>query len=241
MRRADGSDLWLDPACAVCAEGELRPALWGAEALAEELQVLPSAPTGRMVERIEIRADGNQRFAREYVGTAALHLRLELLAQPSNARIAWLEAELGGTLDKHEGLSERGATIRLEGTRPGVLDPLPPHARLSVPESAYERVPWRGERIREVRVPGDVADVLLAPALEAEVVGMGLRYTRTLGVEGDGTRVTQDVLTIDEAVLSRDSMIALRDRMKTTSTVLLPVPEAQPPVVEPVESGSEAD
>ena len=83
--------------------------------------------------------------------------------------------------------------------------------------------------------------MLLAPALEAEVVGMGLRYTRTLGVEGDGTRVTQDILTIDEAVLSRDSMIALRDRMKTNSTVVLPVPEAQPPVVKPASDGDGND
>jgi hypothetical protein len=229
VRRDDGSDLWLDPACAVCAPGELRPVLWAADALSEGVERLPEPPEGRLVETVEVQPDGNQHFVVEYMGTAALALRLDLLDEPANARIAFLEERHGGTVTSHQGLGERGGSIRLEGVRPGVLDPPPPHERLDVPQSEYILVPWRGERIREVRVPQGVSDVLLAPALDAEVGGMELRWTRTLGVDGSGTRIAHDVWTIDEAVLSRDSLVALRDRMVTTVPVLLSVPGDAPP------------
>ncbi len=229
VRMADGADLWIDPACAVCAPGELRPPLWGADALAEGIERIPEPPEGRRVETVVVQPDGNVQFAVEYSGTAALDLRLALLEAPTNRRIAYLEGQLAGTLSKHSGLTERGVPIRLEGTRQGVLDPPPPQDRLDVPTGEYTRVRWRGERIHEVRVPKGVSDVLLPPAMEAEVAGMELRWSRTLGVEGDGTRVAQDVFTLDEPVVSRDSLVALRERMLTKPPVLLAVPDASAP------------
>ena len=52
----------------------------------------------------------------------------------------------------------------------------------------------------------------------------GLTWSRTLGVEGDGTRVAQDRLWIDAPVVSRASLVALRDRMVATPPEVLPVP-----------------
>ncbi len=224
VRLADGSDLWLDPSCPVCAPGELRPFLWSGQTLSEAIEQLPAAPLGRKVETITISADGTETVDLLLEGTAALQMRLDLLQHPSTERIAALEGLLDGKLDSHTGLAGRGEPIQLVATRTGVLDPVPPKERFSVPDAAVVRLPWVGEHVRQYRVPADISGVLLAPADEAEVAGTGLRWSRTLGVEPDGTRVAHEVLQMDKPVVWRDSFIALRDRMSDGTPEPLPIP-----------------
>lgn len=214
--------LWLDPACAVCAPGELRPTLWGGDALDATSSRLPDAPEGSAVERIVSGRDGMEAVSIERTGTAALALRLELLQLPADARIAAIEARYGGVLERHEGLGERGAPIRLELSRPGGLDPLGPETRVPTPSAAHVRVPWTGERVRELRVPADHGEVVWAPAATAEVRGTQVSFTRTLGVENDGTRVAHEVFLLGDPVVARGTLEALRERLVPVASELAP-------------------
>lgn len=223
---ADGTDtLWLDPACAVCAPGELRPFLWGADTLSDVLPTLPDAPAGQRIERIEVTPDGNEHVTVTYSGTAALSLRLGLLDLPADTRLAALDQQHGGKISKHTGLGDQGAPIELHLDRPGVLDPPPPTDRIPLPAAEHIRIDWVGDRIREVRVSSTVAEVLLAPAGSVELDGTGLSWERTLGVEADGTRVALETLRYGEPIVSRASIEALRSRISAAPPAPLDVPK----------------
>ena len=221
--------LWLDPACAVCAPGELRPFLWGADALAAPLSSLPSAPAGEQIEVVEVTAGGTETVEVQLRGTAALQLRLELLAIPASERVAALDARFRGHVTHHEGLADPGSPIRIQLTRTGVLTPEPPSSRIPSPSASHIRVPWIGPRVHELRLAADVHDVSLPPAGQVSVDGTGVSWKRTLRVEADGTRVARDVLTLARPVVSRDSLQALREQLPTRPAVLLDVPGDAPP------------
>lgn len=130
----DGEPMWLDPACVVCAPGEISTRWLGKPALGGVPEV-PSAP-GRLVRRLSL-AGEHFEATFEATGAAAVWLRERAAEADVERRAGHLAEALGmpdGVVTRVEGLGERGAPIALTATGPRApRDPFPPDA-----------TPWSG-------------------------------------------------------------------------------------------------
>ncbi len=216
--------LWLDPACPVCAVGELRPTLWGAEALSERWDRLPDAPPAALVETVSVSATGEERVETTVSGAAAVALRLFLLDFPTDGRKDALAQLLGGEVVSLADLGALGQPATVTVTRTGTFDPQRPEARWVIPDGAVLRLPWTGTLVREVRFAPEVPAVWVPPAADATVDGAGLAWSRVVGVDGAGVRFSREELQRTAPVVHRDDFLALRDRMKAGPAQVLDPP-----------------
>jgi hypothetical protein len=106
---------WVDPACAVCAVGELRPGLWGGQALSVGLHSLPVSLVSSGWELQAEQRTGRTVYTLDLSAPWSTRLRLHLSRLPLAERRAGVLEWLGGvgTLSSHAGLSELGQPIRL--------------------------------------------------------------------------------------------------------------------------------
>ena len=168
LLRRDGSDLWIDPACRTCALGEVRPRLWGAEALSDAVDALPAGPEGHRTRRAAfVQRDGIWvgRAHVELRGPEAQQLREGLGAWAIDARAPAVAAALGGagaTLSAHEGLTEAGQPILLTVDQlmldaEGRMLPLGLPDGLDGPAGpAGLLLSWSGERVDHIVLQGVV-------------------------------------------------------------------------------------
>ena len=111
VRVRDGENsIWLDPSCSVCAVGEISPALWGGQVLADDLDALPARPESvRSIQTM----DGQTTV--ELSGVYGVELRQWLAEFPVRDRkLAMIEryGEKGAELIGVTGLNDLGAPIR---------------------------------------------------------------------------------------------------------------------------------
>jgi len=232
LPEVDG-DTWLDPACPVCDLGELRPELWGGQVLDTTLMTLPEAPGGQLIEAVQTAEDGAETVTFTFSGDAALSLRRWLLRWPTTERGAALAELLDGEVTDHKGLGQPGADVVVVVERSGLFDERPPQERFEIPDGEVLRLPWTGTRVRQLRIAPGAPEVMLAGAAEAKVDGAGLSWSRTVGIEADGSRVVHEELVIERGVVLRDDLLALRERMKPPAVVTLEPPAAAPPAEAP--------
>ena len=131
----DGADLWIDPSCAACAEGEVPTRLLDRPALGAREHV-PPAP-GTLVRTLSLTGDVFSATVRAS-GAAALWIReIALAAGPSAAPTALAEALglPGGRVVAAEGLPTKGSPIQLEIRDAAVV-------RAPFPDS--DATPWVG-------------------------------------------------------------------------------------------------
>ena len=114
--RIDGEQRWIDPACGVCAVGELRPGLWGGQALSADLEVLPARP-GHSIWKLQGTTRGEvQSFTLKLTAPWSISLRRYLTRFPVPDRggeiLGWLAISQGQILD-HEGIADLGGPVIL--------------------------------------------------------------------------------------------------------------------------------
>jgi hypothetical protein len=118
--RLEGSERWIDPACAVCAVGEIRPGLWGGQALAAGLESVPDMSGTHTWELLGSPDGASRRYTLQMTAPWSTSLRRHLARVPVSGRTgAVLEwAGLTGVLESHQGLSDLGGVVTLRFTVP---------------------------------------------------------------------------------------------------------------------------
>jgi len=115
--RVDGADIWIDPACAVCAVGELRPGLWGGQVLAADLTALPKNPVSE-VWQVSLGGDSSAGvIGIRMEGAAAIDLRRHLARYPLEGRAEQIARWAGlpdARLEGHEGITALGQPVVLK-------------------------------------------------------------------------------------------------------------------------------
>jgi hypothetical protein len=207
----DGERLWLDPACPVCAVGELRPELWGGQVLAAGMDRLPDPPVAERTRATDLR--GTPRTTLELAGAEALRLRLALADVPLSDRAAAVPQLLGmdgAELIAHEGITERGAPIRLDLRSATPPDPwkLPVVARHGSPEVDLG-APSRLIDRWTVRLD----DRRWSSATSHQIQHGPLTWSRAV-TERDGARVIEDKLEWSATTASRADAFALFEAVR---------------------------
>jgi len=118
--RLEGNERWIDPACAVCAVGEIRPGLWGGQALSVGLESVPEMPGTHTWEILGSPDGASRRYTLQMTAPWSTSLRRHLARVPVSDRTgAVLEwAGLAGVLQSHQGLSDLGGPVTLRFTVP---------------------------------------------------------------------------------------------------------------------------
>lgn len=118
--RIDGQERWVDPACAVCVVGELRPGLWGGQVLAEELDTMPTMPQPQAWEVSSTPSQDYVSTTLEFSAPWSTSLRRYLAQVPvperRDAILQWLGVT--GTLVKHAGIDALGQSVHLHVRTP---------------------------------------------------------------------------------------------------------------------------
>ncbi len=194
--RVDTEDgpVWIDPACSVCGVGQMRPELWGGQALAVGMDQIPAAQRARRVQSIDLRGD-KATVSIELGGAQALRLRMALASVPIERRAATVPRLVGfegATLDEHTGISDRGSDIELHLTLPADQGEvalgmgLPVIARQG---SVLVDLGWPLERIDRVLVDADAP--AWADLVQQQVDAGGMSWSRSVSIEG-GVRTVSD-------------------------------------------------
>ena len=208
----DGVVTWSDPACPVCARGELPPTTWGGQALAAGIDRLPPPPVAHLALT---QTEAGVTVALD--PAAALALRLALLDAAPADRPARVAALFGGlSLASQVGLGTPGAPATLELASPdGALPPLPALLAwdLSQPLSASLDAPAPPLSPRVTAVTG----------IETVAPGMAWSLQR---VGGDGGPRRAETLTLDPRRVTPADRDALRRTAPARAAdILSPPPE----------------
>jgi|GEM_PF-2294232 len=114
--RIDGEERWVDPSCGVCAVGEVRPGLWGGQALSAEISALPEQAEARWEQS---HTDGAEVRNYTLVLTAPWsvslrqHLARAAVEQRPAAILGWVGID-GARLVSHDRIGELGSPIQLQ-------------------------------------------------------------------------------------------------------------------------------